>query len=106
LDEGLWNNERIVSAGWVQESVRGAIRLPSSNPLRFFADSYGYQWWLGALSSKNIKAYGAAGFGDQFIFVLPEVKMVVVLTGGNWDGSSPFVVYDYVINKYVLEALE
>ena len=105
LDEGLWNNKQIVSADWVQDSVREAIRLPSSNPLRYFANGYGYQWWLGTFSSKNVKAYAAAGFGDQFIFVMPEIKMVVVLTGGNWDGSSPFFVYDYVINKYVLEAL-
>jgi len=106
LQEGLWENKRIVSANWVRESIEKSILLPSSNPLQYFADSYGYQWWLGTFSSKNLRAYAAAGYGDQFIVVLPEIKMVVVLTGGDWDKRSPFLVYDFVINRHVLSAFE
>jgi CubicO group peptidase (beta-lactamase class C family) len=106
LQEGMWDNKRIVSADWVEKSVEKSILLPSSNPLQYFANSYGYQWWLGVFSTKNTWAYVAAGFGDQLIVVLPKINMVIVLTGGNWDDRSPFLVYDFVINKYVLAALK
>lgn len=106
LQEGLWDNQRIVSEKWVRESVQSSILLPSTNAFQYFADSYGYQWWLGHFSSKNLRAYAAAGHGDQFIFVLPETQMVVVLTGGDWNKRSPFLVYDFVINRYILSALD
>ena len=106
LQEGLWNDQRIVSADWIRESVKKSIRLPSNHSLPYFAESYGYQWWLGTFYTKKIKAYAAAGFGGQFIIVMPEINMVVVITAGNWDKSSPFLMYDYVINNYVLSAIK
>ena len=106
LQEGLWKNKRIISAKWIRESVGKSILLPSAHSLQYFAESYGYQWWLGTFYSKNTEAYMAAGFGGQFIVVLPEIKMVVVLTGGNWDKSSPFLSYDFVVDNHILSALK
>jgi CubicO group peptidase (beta-lactamase class C family) len=106
LQEGIWENKRIVSSKWIQESVKKSIELPSSHSLQYFAESYGYQWWLGTFSTKNTNAYMAAGFGGQFIAVFPETKMVVVLTGGNWYNCSPFMAYDFVINNYILSAIK
>ena len=106
LQEGLWENQRIVSAQWIRESVKQSIVLPSVNSLQYFADGYGFQWWLGAFGEKRMRAYAAAGYGDQFIFILPEKNMVVVLTGGDWDKRSPFLAYDFVINKYILSELD
>jgi CubicO group peptidase (beta-lactamase class C family) len=105
LQEGVWENKRIVSSKWIRESVENSIKLPSSHSLQYFAENYGYQWWLGTFFTKNTKAYMAAGFGGQFIAVFPEMKMVVVLTGGNWYNRSPFMAYDFVINNYILSAV-
>ncbi len=106
LQEGLWKNKRIASAKWIRESVEKSITLPSAHSLQYFAEGYGNQWWLGTFYSKNTKAYMAAGFGGQFIVVLPELRMVVVLTGGNWDKSSLFLSYDFVVDNYILSALK
>jgi CubicO group peptidase (beta-lactamase class C family)/outer membrane lipoprotein-sorting protein len=106
LQNGLWENKRIVSSKWVRESVEQSIGFPPSHALQHFAESYGYQWWLGTYYTKNAKAYMAAGFGGQFIVVFPELEMVVVLTGGNWYDRSPFLTYDFAINNYILTAIK
>jgi len=106
LQGGLWENKRIVSSEWVRESVEKSIGFPPSHQLQFFAEGYGYQWWLGTYYTNNTKAYLAAGFGGQFIVVFPEINMVVVLTGGNWYDRSPFLAYDFAINNYILSAVK
>jgi CubicO group peptidase (beta-lactamase class C family)/outer membrane lipoprotein-sorting protein len=106
LQEGLWDNKRIVSSEWIHETFTDAVQFPPTHQLQHFAESYGYQWWLGTYYTKDAKAYMAAGFGGQFIVVLPEVEMVVVLTGGNWYDRSPFMAYDFVINDYILSAVK
>ena len=105
LQEGLWGDKRIVSSEWIRESMKKSIGFPPSHALQHFAEGYGYQWWLGTYSTRNTKAYLAAGFGGQFIVVFPEIDMVVVLTGGNWYGRSPFLAYDYAVNNYILAAV-
>jgi len=68
LNEGLWDNTRIISSQWIKESTRKhtiATRIPG----------YGYQWWI-------IKddIYTAIGYDGQFIIVAPREKLVTVFT--------------------------
>ena len=103
LQKGAWKGERIVSEGWVAESTREYIRVPtSSSPIPGLIEGYGYQWWRGIFSNRNIETYFAAGWGGQFIFVLSDLDMVVVLTGGQFEGDYQGF-YD-LINDYVLVA--
>ncbi len=106
LQEGVWNGDRIISTEWVRESIRESIHLTAeSNPIPSFAYGYGYQWWLGTYNPGNINAYLAGGRGDQFIIIFPDLDMVVVTTGGAYLEDSPFVVYDVIINEYILPAV-
>ena len=85
---------------------------PEERPLKFiigkeeviagFNTSYGYQWWRGTFSNGNIDTYYAAGFGGQFIFVLPEMEMVIVFTAGQFEGGyNGFVL---IVNDHILAA--
>jgi hypothetical protein len=49
-------------------------------------DGYGYLWWIDSFGG-----YSAHGFGGQYIFVLPELVMIVVFTSGlkNIDFPAP-----------------
>jgi CubicO group peptidase (beta-lactamase class C family) len=80
---GVWNGEQILPAGWVQESIR-----PSAADKR---KHYGYQFWLNGFSEEeqgrrwypNVPAdmYFADGYGGQNIYIIPSKKLVVVRTG-------------------------
>jgi CubicO group peptidase (beta-lactamase class C family) len=64
------------------------------NAARAGADSgYGFMWWLPILPDPAAKAVGpvymASGWGDQYIIVVPDRGLVVVLTGGNYYNEDP-----------------
>lgn len=106
LQEGTWDKKRIVSAEWVKASVKESVHFsPSSNPYPYLTTGYGYQWWLGTYDSRNIDAFIAAGFGGQFIIVLPEVDTVVALTGGNWGFKNVNFQFKAIVNGYILPAI-
>ncbi len=107
LQEGIWNGNRLVSAEWVRESVKQSIPLPVSMHDRYHAYGYGYQWWLERYSSGTIDAYSARGWGNQYIVVLPEVDIVVVITGGAFNVDMfavPYMFYE-IVQDYILPAV-
>jgi len=74
LNKGKWKEKQIISPEWIN-----AATTPSpANP------SYGYLWWLNPPESSRYVAaagsdmYYAAGFGGNFIIILPKENMVVV----------------------------
>ena len=87
LDGGTWNGDRIVSEDWVARSVKPAVAGVEGS-LRLDDPGYGYLWWTGGFPNTGAATYYAAGFGGQFIFVLPDRDMVVVFTGGGFDGGD------------------
>ena len=70
-----------------------------------FATDYGYQWWLGTFMPSNIEGFMAAGWGGQYIVVLPEVDMVVVITQGDYNWEHPMILMDYM-NNFILPAAQ
>jgi CubicO group peptidase (beta-lactamase class C family) len=75
---GVWADRRIVPEAWVRDAVKPQIASAGDN------FRYGYQWWLPASGG-----YAARGFGGQLLWVLPELRMIVVMTGGSQDGWLP-----------------
>ena len=69
LDNGVWNGRQLVPAEWVWESTRA--HSPGGFPEE---RAYGYQWWIDTDSEYG--AYFAAGFGGQYIYVVPELHHV------------------------------
>ena len=75
--EGMWLGQQLVPRDWVRASVTpDAPHLQygaSENPL--FPLGYGYQWWVldGAAGE-----YSAVGVYNQFIYVNPAARLVIV----------------------------
>jgi len=95
LNNGEWQGERIVSEQWIHESVAW-----HSNPL--WSDGYGYQWWIERFrtDSRSFNSFYASGWGGQRILVIPELEMVIVLTGGNYtvEDSIKEIVEDHILS--------
>ena len=105
LNKGIWNGEQIISEQWVDKS---AVSYPGNSWLNNWDDHWGlrgyaYMWWTHQFvkSSKRINMYYAAGWGGQYIMVIPELNTVVVFTGGNYlSYRPPFEI----LKKYVIPA--
>lgn len=72
LNRGSANGRQIVPAAWVEASFVPRARSHWSDEL------YGYGWWIGELGGRL--AYYAWGYGGQLIFVVPDLRLVVVTT--------------------------
>ena len=99
LDGGVWKGVRIISKDYVSQSLSEAISPIPSN----IADAYGYTWWIESLqiTGHSVLTQSARGWGGQYIFLVPEKKMVVVLTAGNYYTSD---YSKYIFEKYILPA--
>ena len=77
LDGGTWSGQRVVCQEWVGMATAQQVE----------GVDYGYQWWLTRfdVSGTSERSFYASGRGGQFIFVLPELSLVAVFTGGNTD---------------------
>ena len=100
LNDGLWDATRVLSAAWIEKSLTPRFRVDAD-------DEYGYQWWIRTLTtaSASYLTQYASGNGGQFIFVVEDLDLVVVSTGGNFGSSTMFQAYD-LLERYVLPAFE
>jgi len=85
LDGGVWNGERIISEQWVQSSTQQRVDLNDDG-----SSGYGYQWWMSQFQSgsRTLSTYYANGFGGQFIFVFPEISLVIAMTGSAYEDGQ------------------
>lgn len=83
LDGGRWNGRRILSREWIEESWKKYGRL---EPIDRNGQQYGYLWWhhVYEVGDDSIATVEARGNGGQYIFVVPSLEMVVVITSGNF----------------------
>ncbi len=87
LKKGDWEGKRIVSENWVMESTKPQANTPRDKPRTF---DYGYLWWLEKMPYKGrkISVFYANGLGNQYIFVVPDLDLVCVITAGNFKNSN------------------
>jgi CubicO group peptidase (beta-lactamase class C family) len=83
LDGGVWNGRRILSEAWVQQSWGRYGKLA---PLNRNGHDYGYLWWHHQyeVGGRLIETVEARGNGGQYVFVVPSLDLVAVITSGNF----------------------
>ena len=88
---GRWAGQQLVPQHWVDSSIRSeAPHLQQGQVIvggHVFPMGYGYQWWLPAGSAQE---FSAIGVYNQFVFVNPEKRSVIVkLSATRTYGTSP-----------------
>lgn len=96
LNGGRWNGQQLVPADWVTESTAA-----QNNGAGDGTGAYGYQWWVRSFG--NYDTYYAFGAWGQYIFVVPELKLVTVIASPG--PQSSYASRDYFTN-YVLPACQ
>lgn len=96
LDGGKWRGKQIIPEEWV---------LKSTTPQTYGSPGtgeYGYQWWLKTFGAgdKYYDVYYTMGYAGQYIFVVPELKLVTVITSSLQDTYAP----QYYFNDYIIAA--
>jgi CubicO group peptidase (beta-lactamase class C family) len=71
LRDGEWEGNQLVPTDWVQQSIQP--QLPAEDGY-----DYGYYWWLLSGGSQDVAI--AWGFGGQFVYLVPALDLMVVMT--------------------------
>jgi len=102
LQDGTWEGVQVVPEPWVRQSVQAHVRLSFNET---WGRGYGYLWWLSEVpvGDEVVRSFAASGAGGQVIVVFPDLQMVVVLTGGNYDNDEgqPFEI----MGRFILPAV-
>ncbi len=76
IQQGFWNGVQLLDSTFVDEAITPClINDDNGKPV----DYYGYQWWL--LNYKGHQISYARGIRGQYIFVIPDLKTIVVRLG-------------------------
>ena len=88
LNMGVWEGEQIVAEEWVRDSTREHVSGASSiSGVNIGGGPYGLQWWVAKVNGYDL--YRANGYGGQFIYVVPELDLVVVTLVAGTVRESP-----------------
>ena len=79
LDGGVWKGRQIVSKAWVERSTARQIAAPNGS-----TDGFGWHRYTLTSGGRTYQEYEASGNGGQFLMVVPDLDLVVVMTGGNY----------------------
>ena len=102
VNDGRVGGGQVLPRDWIEQTQvpRGRSRWGSDR-------EYGYGFWIRELAGR--KAYYAWGYGGQFVFVIPEARLVVVTTSRS-DVSRERrdhlgAIYD-LVEQQVIPAIE
>lgn len=97
LNNGVWNGERIISENWIEESTRANGDVPGQRQ----GVGYGYYWWTTSWTTGagEVHAYYANGNGGQVMYVIKDLNMVVLFTGGAYDTNAEAKLYAIMSNS-------
>jgi CubicO group peptidase (beta-lactamase class C family) len=94
VDNGLWEDEPLVPAAWVDDSMDAHIDAGQDY-------SYGYLFWITQIAGHNVAL--AWGWGGQLIYIVPDLDVVVVFTTNTRDYAPDFDGYE-ILHDYVIPA--
>lgn len=99
LNKDKSNGKQILSENWINDSFKN-YRALENTPDK---NGYGYLWWHYnyEFDGNSIESIEARGAGGQYIFVLPELEMVVVITSGNYNNGKTQQP-ELILEKYIL----
>ena len=99
LQDGIWNGTQLVPSRWIHESVEPWVQPTDQTNPNY---AYGLLWWLPPNDSPIYKWWG---FGGQFVYVLPNSNVGIVITSDT-KKDYPELNGDDFLSRFVIPAIE
>ncbi|NOU18622.1 MAG: serine hydrolase [Bacteroidales bacterium] len=74
-NHGCWGDYQVISNDWIEKSTRIESKSDKAG--------YGLHWWV-TTQPDGMPLIYAAGYGDQFIYIAPDKKIVIAVNGQNF----------------------
>ena len=98
LRQGIWNQTQILTSDY----VRASTTAWSSGGFPEEAQ-YGYHWWV--LPSEVHPAFFAAGYGGQYLWMVPDLDLIVVITAEPWLPVELVQDHNFLVTDFVIPAV-
>jgi CubicO group peptidase (beta-lactamase class C family) len=88
LHGGKWNGKQVIPTDWVELSTKRHFRFRPRTGIDAGGEfGYSYFWWYNCFPSSAglVEARTAVGNGQQRVFVLPGLDMVVTIFAGRYN---------------------
>ena len=104
-DGGRWNGKQIIAKTWIDQalSVHAQAREDAN---------YGYQFWNFQMtsgkpgeSSTTTSAWAMSGNGGNYVFIVPERRLVAVITRSSYNQRNVHPQSQQMFADYLLKAL-
>ncbi len=104
LNNGQWEGKQIITPEWIELSQQGYI---STNNNFYLNSTYGYQWWITSFTINGVshKCFFAVGWGNQFMYIIPDLDMIIEFNCGNYEDLTRTLPMD-MVNDYILKAIK
>lgn len=96
LNDGLWGETQIVSKNWIHQMT--TVTSDGGAPHK---EKYGLHMWIDNIP--NYESFFAGGYGGQFIYIIKNLDIVVVITSEN-DKHREF--HRYLIDHHVIPQID
>ena len=103
LKQGKWNRKTITTQDWVEESSRYQVDVPPTDHTPELEEDYGFLWWT--MTFKGHPAYSAMGYNGQHICIIPDLNLLVVITGTGGGMMDRLAIVDRFVLAAVAEGL-
>ncbi len=97
-NQGRWQNRRVLSSEWIDQSFTKYYELPDNL-------AYGFLFWNKSYLYEN-ETFAASGNGGNKVFVFQEWDLVVVITATAYNQPYAHKQADKIIEKFVLPGLK
>jgi CubicO group peptidase (beta-lactamase class C family) len=101
LNGGRRGGRQVVPQAWVEATTRPVTRSPWSG------EEYGHGWWV--KQSGAHRAFFAWGYGGQYIFVVPDLALVMVTSSvadaATRSGTHLDAIHE-ILDRFVVPAAE
>lgn len=87
LQQGRWENQQLISPELTLHSVQPAIKVTAP-----WSGYYAWHWWCDRFEEDgkpSFEYFYSRGYGGQFIYVIPSLEAVVVLTDDRRKRDHP-----------------
>lgn len=100
LNDGVWNERRVLPEGWVAASFE-------PRAVTAFGPEYGYLWWIEEMKTPAgpVTVWSASGNGGNKIYVVPDRDLVVAITSTNYGQPGQHQQARRIIEEFILAGL-
>ena len=110
LHGGRWNGKEVIPEDWVGRSTHRQFRFrPRTGTDASGEFGYGYFWWYNCFPTDRglIEARTAVGNGQQRIFVMPGLDMVVTVFAGRYnDFGTGNTLGTRILREHIIPAVK